>query len=143
MKKVLISFGTRIDKLPNETHEPSKCIISANANINICGGYGICAGGPCTVSKSLYVLVPDWVQTYCDKWGYTLCRPGFISKSGTDCLCFVECKQTAISQETEYIGSIDQDALLDQAISSGLILWYPTENGTMESMKVEIAGVEE
>ena len=136
MKEVRVEFGIEYQKIPQGWCLPPKYKFKADANVGIVGTYGISSNT--NVYKSINVMVPDWAEES-QKWrpGH-LARVGYESNCGTDHLCFVVCKKP-VEMVCDYFGEADQMQMIEQAIAGGLLFWYPTKTGEMESMEVFVA----
>ena len=102
-------------------------------------GHGICSDG--TIGTYAYVSVdlPDEIVPS-KKHLLELTIPGRKSKCGTDDLCFVVC-HTKAEQECTYFGEVRVKELIMQAIDSGMVLFYPDEDGNMCHKPVDVKGI--
>lgn len=146
MKEVGIKVGVNYFNVPNG-HEPGTYVLNSDVVNNIDGKYGICGLGSC-VQRWLKVFIPDWIEFSTKFSGFSglsvhMCRPGYGSKSGSLDLCFIVCKSPVKNKAFDILpGNIGQDRLIDEALSAGLELVYPDENGDMLRMDVEYKEVE-
>lgn len=126
-----IEIGIAVESVKNG-HEPTTYIFRANSIINIAGGYGVTGG----YKKRAFIIVdlPDNIVKSV-KWGWPLSIPGRKSTTGTDDLCFVACGET-VSQECKYYGEIDPKKLILKALSTGVYLVYPGEDGKMQKKQI-------
>lgn len=135
--KHLIEIGIESAAI-NNGHGPRTYRFRANASVDIVGSYGISPvqiGSARTPRAIIAVDLPEWVAES-SKWHWMMSRPGCKSKSGTDDLCFVVCKETA-EMRCEFFGQLDGKALIQQALDSGVQFVYPEQDGSMKRLDIE------
>lgn len=106
--------------------------------------YEVSDGGDAR-EKCIKVSVPDWVNY---ESLFRITRPGYQSKCGNGDRCFVtyahpirKTIKVSVDEAPYSTGNLSYDeidAMLDDAIAGGMLLWYPTESGDMESMPVQV-----
>ena len=129
-----IVIGINYRAIPHG-HMPQTYAFEADAEMDICGGYGLSGGTRYKKSAIIEVDLPDYVVSS-SKWQWPLSIPGRKSKYGSDCLCFVVCGETA-KAECDSFGALDPEKLILSALNTGVYFVYPDESGEMVKEKID------
>lgn len=132
MRKITTRIGVKSTlRNPQAPIDEQVWDVECDISDRICGPYGISCVNTDT-ERRIYVEVPDWVVPS-KKWNWELSRPGYKSKSGSDDLCFIVCRAPA-KVTVDLPGRINHDEFINKALSGGLELVYPGDNGEMLRM---------